>query len=213
MSAETYRTPEITAINLGRRIVNFVGPEGSGKSTIAKMLAEDSGKPLFSVGDMLRHYAATDSGIFGKTTREMFEKHLYFMDRRMLLNMFAETFRNDQFSEGFILEGAMRELTEVQGFTHTLRRAGRDMPVSIVLLRIPGWMGVERLSSNPTKRGRADDNAEAVVERMSHYFDGLAGRATVMEHHRGWTYHHVDGKGDIQSVYRNVVQVLTSQRD
>lgn len=125
MSAETAIPSETGRIDLGKRIVNFVGPEGSGKSTIAKMLAQDSGKPFLSVGDILRYFAANDQGVFGQTAREMFEKHLYFMNRQMLLDMYAERFQSEELADGFVLEGAMRDMTEVSGFQNALERAGR----------------------------------------------------------------------------------------
>ena len=52
IGAETKReglpTPE--SINLNGIIVGFIGPEGSGKTTMASKLSEISGKPYISTG-------------------------------------------------------------------------------------------------------------------------------------------------------------------
>ena len=47
----------------------FYGPEGSGKSTQAKMLAKDLNLPYLGSGDLVRHYSASDKGIMGDICR------------------------------------------------------------------------------------------------------------------------------------------------
>lgn len=41
-------------------IINLKGPEGSGKTTISRRLADYLGKPRVVTGDILRYFAAHD---------------------------------------------------------------------------------------------------------------------------------------------------------
>jgi len=55
MNAETnpHAPPfEVRPVNLGQQIINFMGPEGSGKTTLAQRLSDDCGKPRLVYGDI-----------------------------------------------------------------------------------------------------------------------------------------------------------------
>ena len=58
----------------------FYGPEGSGKSTQAKMLAKDLQLPYLGSGDLVRKYAAEDQGIMGEICRESLSLGHYVAD-------------------------------------------------------------------------------------------------------------------------------------
>ena len=140
-------------IKLGKEIVNFIGPEGSGKSTAAKGLSELSHKPYVSVGDMLRYVAKNDQTELGDECRDMFEHHRY-MEPLTLLKILGEGFKNEIYEDGFILDGGLRTVEETLGFWEMLEEAGRKMDMTVVHIRIPGWLGIERLTGEMAEEER-----------------------------------------------------------
>lgn len=178
-------------IDLGKRIIDFMGPEGSGKTYHAINLANQSGKPYISVGDILRDIAKTDSSELGKKVRDMFEKHVYLDPETLLL------IQEKYFSElcgiknGFILDGGLRSVEETIGFPEVLKKAHLKMPVDVIHLRIPGWMSFERLGSE-NGRKREDDTLEGVLSRLSNYYKNLAIRASTIQNLKGFTLIHVN---------------------
>lgn len=50
-------------LEIDNRIIVFIGAEGSGKTTVAKRLAEESRKPYITTGDTIRDLATNDPGL------------------------------------------------------------------------------------------------------------------------------------------------------
>ena len=204
------KTAEVREVfDIGRQIVNFIGPEGSGKSTIAKRLALESGKPYLAVGDILRELAANDPGPLGDECREMFAQHRYFKDREMLLDIYAERFKRNDLEQGFILDGSLRGVIEVAGFQLALDRADRTMPVVVVRLRIPGWMGIQRLSIDPKARSREDDDADAVLSRLSKFYNRLGERVSLIQKQPNWKFIPIDATGTAETTFGKVRSALS----
>lgn len=198
---ETSPQPELT-IDLGRQIINLMGPEGSGKTTIGKRLSAASGKPYLSVG--LRDLAANDQGQYGDLIREMFAKSIYLTDRQVLLDIYTYRFKREDLANGFILDGGLRDVTEVRGFPRALKKADRSMPVTNIFLRVPGWMSLERLSKNPHARGRSDDTEDRVLARLSRFYDHLAERASAIEEQPNWRLIHINATGTPKETFEKV---------
>jgi adenylate kinase family enzyme len=201
-TVEDLVTPE-PFINLGNQIVVLMGPEGSGKTTIGKRLARESDKQFLSVSSILRDIAAKDQGINGDAARNMFASEDYFIDRQILLDIYSDTFSREDLAGGFILDGAFRDVAETKGFQAALEKANRVMPVTSIFLRIPGWMSIDRLSTNPDARGR-NDTVESVLDRLSHFYDHLGERASLLEKHENWRFIHVDATRSLEETYDQV---------
>lgn len=211
MSIESRPLTEVRpSINLDNRVIVLMGAEGSGKSILGKKLAQKSGKPLLSVGDILRDLAANDRGDYGDIAREMFASKRYFMNRQKLLDIYTQRFQRENLADGFILDGALRDTIETRGFQTSLERAGLQLPVTAVFLRIPGWLAIERLSADPTARGRSDDDPESVIRRLSNFYDHLGERVSIIKNDPNWQFIQIDGKPPSDEVYQNAIELLTS---
>lgn len=210
MNAETnpHTSPiEIRPVNLGQQIINFMGPEGSGKTTLAKRLSADCAKPRLVYGDIFRELAASDPGPQGDECRAVFEEHRY-IKPEILFEIMVERFKQDDLADGFILDGAMRTIGEVQSFQEMLDQAGRNMPFTNIFLRVPGWMGIERILENAQVRNRTDDTPDAILSRLSHFYAELGKRAHIIEEVPGWRLLHVNGTGTVGETYGRVLAAL-----
>lgn len=196
-------TLEDSPIHMGPRIVSFMGPEGAGKSTVARRLAHAAGKPYISTGDMLREMANHDTTPLGDECREMFAEHRY-LNPATLLEILYTRFTQPDLDNGFILDGGIRTVPEIKGLQSTLERAGRNMPFSVIHLRIPMWMGMQRLVLSENARGRADDTINGVLSRFSHYYSNLGERASLIRNQPGWQLFHVNAMGSADDTFAEV---------
>jgi adenylate kinase len=171
------------------RLLIFVGPEGSGKSTQAKKVSEALHLPYISTGDIIRERAVNDKSMVGDLCRDMLEKHIY-LDSGTLLVLLKYRLSGEDLVNGAVIDGALRTTEEIDRFEEML--AGTKVEASeitVVSLRTPGWESIERLKN----RGRSDDSVEASLSRLSNYYDNLAMRSSKIK--KKWKHVQVIANG------------------
>lgn len=196
-------------IDIGKRIVSFVGPEGSGKTTQAKLLSELSGKPYLTTGDTLRDYAKNDTGRYGEACRKMFSEHTY-LEGNLLLEIMSERFSKDDTVDGFILDGGFRTVEETDNFEQTLFNSGRLLPVVVIKINIPREVSFERLVTGENARKRKDDTEEALDCRLKKYYDRLDERMEIIRNNPSWKIIEIDGTGNQEVTLQQIILKLTS---
>ncbi len=200
-------------INLRGRIINFMGPEGCGKTVISKKLAAELGMPRIVFGDIFRDLAPNDPGPFGDECRAMFAEHRY-MKPKILAQVIPDIFKREELANGFIIDGGMRTIGEVKNFNRMLKEAERVMPVTSVLLRVPGWMGIERILNGASARNRPiEDSLKGTLGRLSKYYSKLGKRASLIQKKRNWQLVHIDGIGTQDEVFSRVRTALNETTD
>lgn len=192
--------------NPERRIISFIGPEGAGKTTVAKRLATETSKPLIATGDIFRDMAANDQTEYGDIVRDAWAKNEY-VDPQILLRILAQGLKRKDLTDGFILDGGFRTIDETKGFRSMLEEADRAMPVVVVYMRIPGWMAIQRLVTGERARKRKDDTEEGVLARLSNYYSGLGHRVSLIEK-ENYKIFHINAMQEREQVFENVRQIL-----
>lgn len=205
---ETNRAKE--KLNLGRRIVVFVGPEGAGKTTHAKQLTEESGRPYITTGDIIRDLAENDQGALGDECRGMFANHRY-LDGETLLAILVDRFGKADAADGFVLDGGLRTLEETKDFQKMLMAAGRTLPLTIIYLGIPRPVTFERLVTGEKARQRLDDTITGVTSRLSKFHHQLEERIGVIIDQPSWDFWLVDANRPLEDVYAQVCQVFSEE--
>jgi len=129
-----------------------MGPQGSGKSTQAKLLAEKFGYPHIEMGELLRSAAADKSEGAGKI-RDCLEKGelLPLEDTAMILK---NRLSKPDCQNGFILDGYPRNIEQVKYFLPNFDK--------VFYLDLSDEEALKRL----LKRSRDDDTPELIKRRL-----------------------------------------------
>lgn len=194
-------------LNVGDKIITFIGPEGSGKTTIARKLAELLGKPYITTGDIIRDLAANDPGQLGEDCRQMFENHTY-LSGETLLTILVQRFGDLDTENGLILDGGLRTLEETLAFQGMLDTAGRNLPMMVIYLHIPDTVSIERLVTGENARKRADDTLDGVLSRLAKFNHRLEDRICAITANPNWELVRVDATMKEDEVFEEVVRLL-----
>lgn len=171
----------------------LIGPQGSGKSTQGKILAENLGVPYVSTGDIFRQIASQDSEE-GKNIKQIIESG-NLVDDKTTAELVKNRIEQEDCSKGFILDGYPRNLEQVS----LVPALNFD---KVLYINVLEQEVVERL----LKRGRIDDTEEGVKRRLNLYreqtqplLDFYKSKDILVE---------VNGKGDIQTVQDEIKKSL-----
>lgn len=190
-------------------LIAFTGPEGSGKSTQARHMAESRGHQYISTGDMLRQAAATDQTELGNVCRRILDEHVY-LPAQTLLEVINKRLQAEDVSQGVILDGGFRTVEETQHFGDMLEKTGRKFSVNVVYLRVPMWQCAQRLLGENGRR-RPDDTTDAWLKRINEFSNGLGQRMSTIR--RRWNLYIVDGNQSIDTVHQEISRRLTHITD
>ncbi len=144
----------------------FIGPQGSGKGTQAKKLAERLGFFYWEMGGILRHIAGGDSDL-GRTVKDLIERGVLLTDE-MLLKVVAQYLDTIPTDKGIIFDGIPRRIGQAEFLINYLRDHGRKDMVTL-FIDLPHEESLNRLLLRATTEGRKDDTREAIEFRLQQY--------------------------------------------
>lgn len=190
------------------QIVVFIGPEGSGKTTQALKLKNETSWPYISTGDIIRNLAATDfTTKYGEECRKLAAEHGY-LSGQSLVEILALRLKEEDTAGGFILDGGMRTVEETEKFQWVLETADRKgLPLKTILLQTSDEICIERLAGEGGRK-RADDTKEGVQKRLSNYHHRLEDRLALIRKQQGWDLKEVNASQEIDKVFSQVLEAL-----
>jgi adenylate kinase len=121
----------------------LLGPQGSGKGTQAKRIAEEFGVPHIATGDMLRGAIAAETPL-GLEVKPIVESGSLVPDD-LMIGLIRERLDEDDAREGFILDGFPRTMAQALALDAMLSEIGRDLDV-VFELQIDDDVAVGRLA-------------------------------------------------------------------
>lgn len=166
----------------------LIGPQGSGKSTQADLLAHYLKVPKITIGDIFRKIAEEDSEL-GKKVRDILNQgHL--VDDQITSEIVKERLSHSDYKEGFIVDGYPRTLEQARLFDPNFDK--------VFYLKLKEEAVMERL----LKRGREDDTEELINKRLELYceqtqplLDDYKNKGILVE---------IDGTGSVEKVQEDI---------
>jgi adenylate kinase len=146
----------------------LLGPQGSGKGTQAKRIAEEYGLAHIATGDMLRAAIAAETPL-GRVVKPIVDRGDLVPDE-LMVNLIRERLDDEDTREGFILDGFPRTMAQAEALDSMLSEIGRDLDI-VFELQINDDVAVDRLGKRAVEEGRTDDTPDAIARRLSEYHE------------------------------------------
>ena len=144
----------------------LLGPQGSGKGTQAKRLAEEHGIPHVSTGDMFR-LAMLAGTPLGLEIKPIYDRGDLVPDD-LTVALIRERLAEPDAAAGFVLDGFPRTTVQAEALDSMFADIGRNFSVAFAL-QIPDEVAFERLRKRAELEGRPDDTDEAIQRRLDNY--------------------------------------------
>lgn len=144
----------------------FIGPQGSGKGTQAKLFAEKLGFFYLGTGATLREIA-THSDELGKKVAETINQGKL-LDDETIFKVVEERVATIPHGKGIIFDGIPRRLPQAKYLMNFLKTDHRDR-VATVFLALPHEESMNRLIKRAAIEGRKDDTREHIEFRLTQY--------------------------------------------
>lgn len=166
----------------------LIGPQGSGKSTQADLLAEFLDLPKISTGDIFRELAKEDSPE-GRQIRETMNQGKL-VDDSETAKMVERRLQKDDVRNGYILDGYPRNLVQKSLFDPKFDQ--------VFDLEVPDEELVKRLLA----RGREDDIIEAIKKRLELYHEQTT---PLLDYYKNQgILEEIDGIGTVEDVQSRI---------
>jgi len=180
----------------------ILGPQGSGKGTQAKLLAEKFGLKHISTGELLRAEAESGSEK-GKLIGKILES-----GELMTFETVCDVLEPALLSakNGFILDGTPRDIKQAE-YLDWLLKENKITINKIILLDIPREVSLERLQKRAEIEHRSDDTPEAINERLNIYEKNTL--PVVESYRRQGKLLVIDGTPGIEDIFQDIVSKLT----
>jgi len=146
----------------------LLGPQGSGKGTQAKRLAEEHGIPHISTGDMFR-LAMLAGTPLGLEIKPIYDRGDLVPDD-LTVALIRERLAEPDAATGFVLDGFPRNLAQAEALDRMLADIGRALD-AILFFDLDDDTATVRALGRAHEEGRADDTPEGIARRLALYHE------------------------------------------
>jgi len=145
----------------------LLGPQGSGKGTQAKRLAETYGLAHISTGDMIRQMKELDTPA-GRELKEVYDSGDLVSDD-LMIRLIRERLDRGDTMPGVVFDGYPRTLAQAEALDEVFSDLVRTLDV-VFELQVPDRAQLlERLLRRAAEENRTDDTPEAIQRRLETY--------------------------------------------
>ena len=209
----------------------LIGPPGVGKGTQAKFLVDHFIIPQISSGDMLRKNIRNHTELGNEAQTYMQSGKL--VPDTVILNMMEARLRDDDCSNGYILDGFPRTIPQAEGLDNLLERMNKKLD-HVIVIDVPDNLIITRLSNRRSCKGcgqvynlifdppsnagqctecketlylRKDDNPTTIQERLIVFHQQTEPVIKYYSNH-GITKV-IDSKGSIDTIRTEIIKNIT----
>jgi adenylate kinase len=155
-----------------------LGPQGAGKGTQAKRIAEGYSIPHVSTGDMFRAAIASGTDL-GKKVEPLLASGTLVPDE-VTIGIIRERLQQADADGGFVLDGFPRNLAQAEALDELLTEIGRGLD-AILYFDLPDDIATDRMLRRATEEQRPDDTPEVIAKRLATYHEQTE---PIVEHYR-----------------------------
>ncbi len=135
----------------------FLGIQGSGKSTQAKILSEKFNLPYVEMGQLLRDRLKEQSPEADQIRQALESGNL--VPNQITINTLNNKLKDPQYNQGLVLDGYPRNDTQLKSLPGKFDK--------VIYIELPKEEAIKRLAL----RARGDDTPEVIERRVALFFD------------------------------------------
>ncbi len=149
----------------------FYGPEGAGKGTQAKMLAQKLNLQILTSGDLVRDAADNDKGIIGEVCRQALAEGKYVADSEMFV-LWKHRLKEADAQHGWIMDGFPRNVEQAEFLDDKIDKYGYHVDF-VIYLKLPEEESYKRLLARArplhNNSNELHDSPERIKNRLEMY--------------------------------------------
>lgn len=181
----------------------IIGPQGSGKGTQARILAEKLNLFYWEMGGVLRNLAKEETDL-GRQVSELINNGVLLTDE-LLLSVFKDRMSAIPLDKGVIFDGVPRRIGQAEFVLKFLKEQGRSNFVTL-FIDLPKEESLNRLLARAEKEGRKDDTKEAIEYRLQQYEQDTVPVLDYLKENSKFI--NIDGKPPVDEVTSAIDQAL-----
>lgn len=147
-------------------VIFFIGPQGSGKGTQAKLLAEKLNFFYWDMGAILRNFSKETSSLSIKVKTQIDAGIL--LSDELLLEVAKTKLASIPKNQGLIFDGIPRRIGQAEYLTKFLKENNRSNFLTL-FINLPREESIKRILLRAEKENRKDDTREGVETRLKFY--------------------------------------------
>lgn len=175
----------------------FLGIQGSGKSTQAKILSEKLNLPYIEMGQLLRDRLSEKSEEAYKIKRALTIGNL--VPDQIAINTLKKRIQESDFDKGFILDGYPRNLVQLKSLPGKFDK--------VFYIELSQEEAIKRL----TLRSRRDDKPKVIERRVSLFFQET--KPIIEFFQKEGTLIEIDGKPSIEKVSKAIESQMIKKNE
>jgi adenylate kinase len=145
-----------------------LGPQGSGKGTQAKRLADGRGIPHISTGEMFRAAIAAETELGRQVAPILASGEL--VPDELTVALIRERLDQPDAAFGFVLDGFPRNLAQTEALEAMLAEIGRSLD-AVLFFDLSDELALERILGRARDEDRDDDTPEVIARRLEIYHE------------------------------------------
>ena len=145
-----------------------LGPQGSGKGTQAKRLADGRGIPHISTGEMFRAAIAAETELGRQVAPILASGEL--VPDELTVALIRERLDEPDAASGFVLDGFPRNLAQTEALEAMLAEIGRSLD-AVLFFDLSDELALERILGRARDEDRDDDTPEVIARRLEIYHE------------------------------------------
>ncbi|MBU1071077.1 nucleoside monophosphate kinase [Patescibacteria group bacterium] len=179
----------------------ILGPQGSGKGTQAKLLAEKLNLKHISIGELLRQ-AARSLTPKGKIIKNLQTKGIL-IPFETTLELLEPVLKKT--TQGFILDGMPRDLRQAEHLDWFLKQIKQQIN-HVIFITLSQKSTYNRLLKRAKLEGRSDDTKQAIKKRLEIYETKTV---PVIKYFKdAGKLIEIDGEPDIATIHHSILSKL-----
>lgn len=183
-----------------------MGPQGSGKSTQGKLLANKLGYVYVASGDISRQISSEDTDE-GRQVKDIMDKG-ELPPFEILFRRVKSVLESEEAKRGAVMDGYPREENQIFVVEKYFQEKRQQID-KVIVLDLGDNEAKKRLEKRKSLEGRSDETPEAIAERLRIYHEQT--KPIINYYEKQGKVVHVDGRPSIQEIHASIMKLFDNE--